>query len=82
VRDRVRSLILAEKRPLTDDDIAEALAKQGVTVARRTVAKYRKMLGILPANVRGRQARVQRAAQRPAPIRPPALATRSVAAPA
>jgi RNA polymerase sigma-54 factor len=61
VRDRVRNMIQAESRPLTDDDIAEALARQGVTVARRTVAKYRKMLGILPANVRGRQARVRQA---------------------
>jgi RNA polymerase sigma-54 factor len=59
VRDRVRNMIQAESRPLTDDDIAEALARQGVNVARRTVAKYRKMLGILPANVRGRQARVK-----------------------
>jgi RNA polymerase sigma-54 factor len=62
VRDRVRCLIEAESRPLTDDDIAEALAEQGIQVARRTVAKYRKMLGILPANVRTRQARAQRAA--------------------
>ena len=88
VRDRVRNLIQAENRPLTDDDIAEALANQGVNVARRTVAKYRKMLGILPANVRGRQARVQRAASRarelqaPAPRRPQALSARAAAAPA
>ena len=89
VRDRVRSLILAENRPLTDDDIAEALAQQGVNVARRTVAKYRKMLGILPANVRGRQARVQRAAKRaaqpfgagqPQLNRPPVLSAHTVSA--
>jgi RNA polymerase sigma-54 factor len=63
VRDRVRSIIEGESRALTDDDIAEALAAQGIQVARRTVAKYRKMLGILPANVRTRQARAQRVAQ-------------------
>lgn len=85
VRDRVRNLIKAEGRPLTDDDIAEALATQGVHVARRTVAKYRKMLGILPANVRGRQARVQRANGRglnvrPHDVRPAVLATLSVPA--
>ncbi len=93
VRDRVRSLILAESRPLTDDDIAEALAQQGVNVARRTVAKYRKMLGIMPANMRGRQARAQagaqRAANRPAKpftavppphARPPARSAHSVSA--
>jgi RNA polymerase sigma-54 factor len=70
VRDRVRSIIQSESRPLTDDDIAEALARQGVNVARRTVAKYRKMLGILPANVRGRQARQQRSTARALAGRP------------
>jgi RNA polymerase sigma-54 factor len=54
VRDRVRVLVEAETRPMTDDDIAGALASQGIHVARRTVAKYRNMLGILPANVRAR----------------------------
>ena len=63
VRDRVRTIIESESRALTDDDIAEALAAQGIQVARRTVAKYRKMLGILPANVRTRQARAQRVTQ-------------------
>jgi RNA polymerase sigma-54 factor len=62
VRDRVRALIQVETRPLTDDQIALALETEGTHVARRTVAKYRKMLGILPANVRGRQARAQRRA--------------------
>jgi RNA polymerase sigma-54 factor len=69
VRDRVRNLIEAETRPLTDDEIAAALADEGVKVARRTVAKYRKMLGILPANVRGRQARsTARSAGRAGPV--------------
>jgi RNA polymerase sigma-54 factor len=62
VRDRVRTLIESEATPLTDDEIAAALAAEGIHVARRTVAKYRKMLGLLPANVRTRQARAQRAA--------------------
>jgi len=59
VRDRVRHLVSEEKSPLTDDQIAAALAAQGLQVARRTVAKYRKMLGILPANVRHRQAQLR-----------------------
>jgi RNA polymerase sigma-54 factor len=54
VRDRVRQLVEAEHRPLTDDEIAVALARDGVQIARRTVAKYRNMLGILPANIRAR----------------------------
>ncbi len=54
VRDRVRHLVESEQRPLTDDEIAGALAEAGVCIARRTVAKYRNMLGILPANLRAR----------------------------
>ena len=40
------------KHPLTDSRMAEILAKQGILVARRTVAKYREMLNILPVNLR------------------------------
>jgi RNA polymerase sigma-54 factor len=69
VRDRVRRLVEDETRPLTDDEIAVALAREGIHVARRTVAKYRNMLGILPANVRARLAKTSRA--RPASM--PAL---------
>ncbi|HRF46965.1 MAG TPA: hypothetical protein PLC98_05000 [Anaerolineales bacterium] len=58
VRDRVRQIIEAEPRPLTDDEIADALSRDGIDVARRTVAKYRNMLGILPANLRHRPAAV------------------------
>ena len=54
VRDRVRQIIEAEHRPLTDDEIADMLSRDGIDVARRTVAKYRNMLGILPANLRHR----------------------------
>jgi RNA polymerase sigma-54 factor len=54
VRDRVRQLVEGENRPMTDDQIAAALARDGVHIARRTVAKYRNMLGILPANIRAR----------------------------
>lgn len=52
VRDQVRRIVEAEGRPLTDDEIAARLAEEGVQVARRTVAKYRTMLGILPAHLR------------------------------
>jgi RNA polymerase sigma-54 factor len=60
VRDRVRLIIEGETRPLTDDQIVEELSRQGVHVARRTVAKYRKMLGLLPATMRARRARARR----------------------
>jgi RNA polymerase sigma-54 factor len=41
-----------EKHPLTDSRISEILAQQGILVARRTVAKYRELLNILPVNLR------------------------------
>jgi RNA polymerase sigma-54 factor len=40
------------RKPLSDGQISEILAQQGITVARRTVAKYRETLQILPANLR------------------------------
>ncbi len=42
------------KRPLTDDAIVKLLAKDGLKIARRTVAKYRDELGILKAQMRKR----------------------------
>ena len=42
-----------KKKPLSDQAIADALAAQGIQVARRTVAKYREeRLKILPARQR------------------------------
>ena len=52
VRTAMRDLISAEKRPLSDSQIAHMLSNQGFEVARRTVAKYRAMEGILPAHLR------------------------------
>jgi RNA polymerase sigma-54 factor len=53
---RVRGLIAAEPadRPLSDAAIVRALADEGLHVARRTVAKYRGMLGIAPSSQRRR----------------------------
>ena len=39
---------------LNDDDIVKELRKYGVTIARRTVAKYRLELNILPYHLRGK----------------------------
>ncbi|HMK08723.1 MAG TPA: hypothetical protein VK449_06785 [Anaerolineales bacterium] len=52
VRDRIKEMVDAEARPLTDDEIAARLRREGVRVARRTVAKYRAVEGILPARLR------------------------------
>jgi RNA polymerase sigma-54 factor len=52
--ERIRALIEKEnrKKPLSDQKIAELLRKEGLIVARRTVAKYREKLGILSARYR------------------------------
>jgi RNA polymerase sigma-54 factor len=42
------------KNPLTDQQIVELFDQKGVKIARRTVAKYRDQLGILPARMRKR----------------------------
>jgi RNA polymerase sigma-54 factor len=40
------------KNPLSDQDIVKILAERGIVIARRTVAKYRSELKILPSNLR------------------------------
>ena len=40
------------RKPLSDSQISEILGKQGIVVARRTIAKYREALQILPVNLR------------------------------
>jgi RNA polymerase sigma-54 factor len=55
VRDRIQEIVRNEIRPLTDEEIAERLRSDGVKIARRTVAKYRAIDGILPARLRHRE---------------------------
>lgn len=52
VQDVLRELIETEPRPLSDGELAELLAARGYPIARRTVAKYRERLKILPAHLR------------------------------
>ncbi|MEX1118401.1 MAG: RNA polymerase factor sigma-54 [Terrimicrobiaceae bacterium] len=54
VRQAILDLVKGEnpKKPLSDQGLAEALAGQGIPIARRTIAKYREQLGILPSNMR------------------------------
>jgi RNA polymerase sigma-54 factor len=42
----------AARTPLSDQEIAQALHGQGLRIARRTVAKYREELGVLPSHQR------------------------------
>jgi RNA polymerase sigma-54 factor len=53
-KDEIKKLIESEdpKRPLSDQKIVEILGSKGLDVARRTVAKYRDQLEILPARLR------------------------------
>ncbi|MBI1799459.1 MAG: RNA polymerase factor sigma-54 [Candidatus Eisenbacteria bacterium] len=57
-RDTIRTLIDEESKqdPLSDQHIAEQLHARGLKIARRTVAKYREQLNILPARFRRRVA--------------------------
>jgi len=56
VKERIRQVITKEdpKKPLSDQQIVDLLLKENVDIARRTVAKYREMLGILPSSKRKR----------------------------
>lgn len=52
IRTALMQIIAQEQKPLSDTQIAERLMEKGYPVARRTVAKYRSMEGILPARLR------------------------------
>ncbi|ADE10677.1 RNA polymerase factor sigma-54 [Sideroxydans lithotrophicus] len=54
IRALIKQLVSEEdaKHPLTDSRMSEILAQQGILVARRTVAKYREGMNILPVNLR------------------------------
>jgi RNA polymerase sigma-54 factor len=54
VKEKLRLIIGDEDKqnPLNDDEIVEKLQAQGINIARRTVAKYRKILSIPPARQR------------------------------
>jgi RNA polymerase sigma-54 factor len=54
IRALLKQLIQAEdcKKPLSDSKISEILSKQGIVVARRTIAKYRESMNIPPVSLR------------------------------
>jgi len=56
VKDKIKGMVNDEdaKKPLTDQAIVKLLKADGVKIARRTVAKYRDQMGILPARMRKR----------------------------
>jgi len=54
VRQAIAEIVRAEdaRHPLSDQDIVAMLSERGLPIARRTVAKYRDQLGILPSHLR------------------------------
>jgi RNA polymerase sigma-54 factor len=56
IRAKLEKMVAEEepKKPLTDQQIVHLFQEQGIQIARRTVAKYRDQLGILPARMRKR----------------------------
>jgi len=56
IRAKLQKMVAEEKpeAPLTDQQIVHLFQEQGIKIARRTVAKYRDQLGILPARMRKR----------------------------
>ncbi|MDX8384663.1 MAG: RNA polymerase factor sigma-54, partial [Ghiorsea sp.] len=56
VQQRVKTLIESEPlgRPISDQAVSDRLQAEGITIARRTVAKYREQLGLPPSSQRRR----------------------------
>jgi RNA polymerase sigma-54 factor len=54
VKEMINDLVAGEDRsqPLSDQEIVAKLQEKGINIARRTVAKYREELGLLPSNLR------------------------------
>ncbi|MGH1468046.1 MAG: RNA polymerase factor sigma-54 [Bdellovibrionales bacterium] len=54
VKMKIKKLVAAEdvKKPLSDQKLVDLLKEDGIKIARRTVAKYRDVLGILPSSKR------------------------------
>ncbi len=60
VRNMIKNILNEERgdKPLSDDLIAKLVSKNGVKLARRTVAKYREMLNIPSSSERKRRAKL------------------------
>jgi RNA polymerase sigma-54 factor len=58
IKDMIATIINEENlaKPLSDQAVVNLLAEKDIKIARRTVAKYREELGILPTNLRRRYA--------------------------
>jgi RNA polymerase sigma-54 factor len=52
IKDVIKEIIEKEGKPMADREIVARLRERGIRIARRTVAKYRSQLGILPSTLR------------------------------
>lgn len=54
VKDMIAEIFKGENasKPLSDQEVVKILTAKGINIARRTIAKYREELGILPSNLR------------------------------
>jgi RNA polymerase sigma-54 factor len=54
VKDMIADIFKEEnsRHPISDEEVVKQLKEKGIMIARRTVAKYRSELGILPSNLR------------------------------
>ncbi|MCK9297311.1 MAG: RNA polymerase sigma-54 factor, partial [Desulfobulbaceae bacterium] len=56
IKERIRHIVQGENpdKPMSDKALSEIFQKEGIQLARRTVAKYREQLGILSSKFRKR----------------------------
>ena len=54
VQEEIRKIVSSENpdKPHSDQKISDLLEASGIQIARRTIAKYREMMGILPSSKR------------------------------
>lgn len=54
VQEEIKRIIASEdpRKPMSDEKIAALLEESGLTIARRTIAKYRDIMGVLPSSMR------------------------------
>jgi RNA polymerase sigma-54 factor len=54
IKEKIKNIVSSEDptKPLTDESIVRVLRRSDIEIARRTVAKYREMVGILPSSKR------------------------------
>lgn len=60
IKDKIAEMVKNEdpRKPLSDQEIADRFGREGITIARRTIAKYRPELKILPTKLRRKKGKL------------------------